>query len=575
MSLTKKQKEIIKVYAQLAKKNTKYPSRSDLIKAGVSRDRVRDHFGNMEKLKTASIAEKPASFAKLTKKKEPHPYQDFTREGLGSIVKEKEHKNGVFFVTAAAPCSYLDVSPSELRKMKKNGETVTVAHNLFTPGFEAVKNFLGRNKAELIILPMPAHVRALEDQPAHYDPELFSYRDKFVTEYTFNSHLKALEAYINPQQTNPLTGMVTLKVQKVRTGSWLPGQEIKPSRTSLIIGHSKQMMETVATGNDTHPRIVHSTGAITKPSYLRNRIGMIADSDHKLGGLIIEIEGGTFYVRQVQMDPVDGSFIDIGTRYHADGTVTKERAKAFKMGDIHPGLQDPAVLECWYDLWDIIKPEKIFYEDFFDGKSISHHLEKKRIERAQRPEYFRTLANELKMAKSVLEETFDHAPADAELIATASNHPEHLMRYLEEGRYHKDDVNHELAHRMVVMTYDKKNPLQEYLDPEKRMRWTDRNEDIFVQGVQMNAHGDMGVNGTRASKQGHRKNYGDAMVAHSHTPSILNDIFTVGHSTIPRHGYNNGPSTWIPCSGAVYERGQKQLYMVVNGKYRRAQKKKK
>ena len=171
------------------------------------------------------------------------------------------------------------------------------------------------------------------------------------------------------------------------------------------------------------------------------------------------------------------------------------------------------------------------------------------------------------MAKNVLQEIYDNAPEDAELIATASNHPEHVQKYLDEGRYINDcKQNYKLAHRMIVDSLDGLNPLQKYLDPEKHMRWTDQNEDYFVEGVQMNAHGHLGVNGSRGSKQGHELSYGAVMTAHTHTPSIYHSAFCVGHTTIDRHGYNNGPNSWILCSGAVYKGGLMQLYMIIKGK---------
>ncbi|HEY5234909.1 MAG TPA: hypothetical protein VIJ14_01925, partial [Rhabdochlamydiaceae bacterium] len=425
-----------------------------------------------------------------------------------------------------------------------------------------------------------AHVKALKEQPLHYDPLLQAYADKFATEFTFNKHLKAIEAELNPQQINPLTG---LKRLKGNTGTFFSdaeignkiGTEIKRFKTSLIIAHSKQMMEVIATGNNTHPRIIHSTGSITKPSYLRNRIGMIAEEDHVLGGLIVEIQDGKFFIRQAQIDPGDGSFVDIGVRYHADGSVEEERAEAFKMGDIHPGFHDPKVLDCWYEIWDIIKPKRIFYEDFFDGQSISHHMVNKNLSRQKTLPCFKTLATECSMAHEVLYSTFDQAPKDAVIFATASNHPDHVVRYLEEGRYIKDDVNYDIAHRMVVDSLDGKNPLQKYIDPDNRMKWLHENDDIFVEGVQMAAHGHKGVNGSRGGKGGYELAYGNAMLAHSHTPGIFHQIFQVGHSSVDRHGYNDGPSTWVPCSGAVYKRGQKQLYMVIDGEWRRKKTKKK
>lgn len=564
MSYTEKQLEIIRIYADLAESNKKYPTRAELIQAGVSRDRMRDHFGDMETLKNASVEVFPEYFDGI--EKQPHIHSDFTKEALGTIIKENNYQEGTFFLTAVSPVNHLNWSPEDYEKAKK-GEDV-IAYNVFAPGMRAVKNFLKRKNAELVLLPMPAHVRALEKQPLYYDPRLKKMKDRFATEFTFNSHVKAIEAYINPQQINPLTGLKRLKVHRY-THMYRPGQEIKRFKTSLIIGHSKQMMEVIPTGNDSHPRIIHSTGAITVPSYRRNRIGMIANEDHKLGGLILEIRGDVFWLRQVQFNPNDGSFIDLGTRYYADGRVSEERAEAFKMGDLHPGFHDSVALEAIYKLWERIQPKRIFFEDFFDGASISHHTEKKRLTRAKlhkERKYFKDLPTEIGMAKKVLEEIWSKAPTDAELIATASNHPEHVQQYLDRGSYVNDtSENYDIAHRMIVMELDGKNALQEYLDPDRRMNWTDQNEDYFVEGVQMNAHGHLGVGGSRGSPQGHELSYGSSMTAHTHKPGIYHDAWIVGHSTEPRHGYNNGPDNWVLCSGAVYKGGHKQLYMIIKG----------
>jgi len=564
MILTDKQKSIAKVYADLIKKTGKAPSRSKLKLSGISRDVIRHHFGTMNGLKIASSELFPDVFEKL--KKSPHPLAGFTKESLGTIVKENNYQDGMFIITAVAPVTNLDYTADQLIAAK-DGKDV-VGENLHKPAFNAVKNFMDRNSAQLVLLPMPAHMKSLHEQPLHYDPSLEEYQSSFATEFTFNKHLKAIEAHINPQQTNPLTGLKRLRIHKYLGSDGAPGEEIKRFKTSIVVAHSKQMLEVVPTGNNTAPRIIHSTGAITKPAYLRNRIGMIANEDHKLGALVVEIEGDIFHIRQVQMDPKNGSFVDLGKRYHADGTVTEERAEAFKMGDVHPGHHSQKALDAIYDLWSIIKPKRIFFEDFFDGSSISHHLEKKKISQAKLPDCFSSLEKEINMAKGVLGEIYKKAPKDAELIATASNHPEHVMRYLDEGRYINDKVNFDIAHRMVVMALDGKNPLKEYLDPKGQMRWTDENEDYFVEGVQMNTHGHLGINGMRGSKQGHELAHGNAMIAHSHTPSIFHDTFTVGHSTEPRHGYNNGPSTWVLCSGAIYKGGQKQLYMIIKGRFR-------
>jgi hypothetical protein len=566
--MSKKPKSFEKVLAVFKSELKKTAKK---LKKGMDNVTPADFYSSCKDKITEWEIRKYGGFTKMVEisiqKSEPHPLENFTKQGIGEIVKKNNYKEGIFFITAVAPTSYVDWTEDQIKKAQQGQDVV--ANNLHVPAFKAVGNFCKRNKAELVLLPMPAHVKALHSQPTHYDPQLEPFMGCFATEYTFNTHLKAIEAHINPQQINPLTGLKRLRVHRTDS-SGNKGAEIttKKLKTSIIVAHSKQMMDVVPTGIETHPRIIHSTGAITKPAYLKNRIGMIANEDHKLGGLIIEIEKDIFHIRQVQFDPSDGSFVDLATRYFSDGTTKFERAEAFKMGDLHPGYEDQSVLNAHYRLWNKIKPKRIFLEDFFDGASISHHTEKKKLTRAKLPEKFKDLPSEIEEAKRVLKELIDHAPKDCEIFATASNHPDHVMRYLDEGRYIYDiKPNYVMAHRMIVMSLDGKNPLKEFLDPENKMRWTNENEDIFIEGVQMNAHGHLGSNGSRGGKINHEMALGNAMVAHSHTPSIYHDLYTVGHTSIGRHGYNNGPSTWIPASGAVYKRGQKQLYLFIQGKY--------
>lgn len=574
--LTPKQREVLQKYIKIVKSEKNYPTRAGLHALGVSRDVFRAHFGNLSNLRSVAEREEPKIFEKLILqkikedkeevKKEKHALIDFTKDGLGNIIKVNNYKSGRFFVTAAAPTSYIDYTVEQKEAAEKGDDFF--AENLHKKGFDTALSFCKLTGSELIVLPMPAHVKALKSQPQHYDPRLKPYLGNFATEYTFNNNLKAIEARINPQQVNSLTGLKRLKLKGSNKEMDLE-KEIKRFKTSIIIAHSKQMMEPVATGNSTHPRILHSTGCITNPAYLRNRIGMLAEDDHLLGGLIVEIDEGTFHIRQARMDPRDGSFVDLSTRYFSDGTTKYERAEAFKIGDIHPGHHDQEVLNCLYEIWDLTQPKRIFYEDAYDGTSGSHHLLSKNITKAMLPEYFKTIPAELAMARKVLEESWNRAPKDAELFMTASNHPEHLMGYLERGQYINDcPENFNIAHRMVVMKMDGKNPLKEYLDPEGRMTWLHENDDYFIDGVQLAAHGHLGVNGSRQGKVGLETTYGSAIVAHSHTPSIYHELFQVGHSSVARHGYNKGPGTWITCSGLQYKRGQKQLIMIIKGKWR-------
>lgn len=496
-------------------------------------------------------------------KLEPHKYEDFTTQALGELVKNKKIKKGRFFITAAGPTTHLDMTKQQLAKVTR-GEYVE-ASNIDVNAFNSIRNYCRRTKTELVILPMRAHVQPLHLQPQHYDPILKQYLKNFATEYNFNEHLKALDTQLNPQQVNPLTGLQGLQGKK--SSYW------KKYKTSIIFAHSKQDMEVLATGNDTHPRLIHSTGCITKASYLNNRIGKLAKDTHIIGGLIVEIDGPVFHLTQIRIVSPDGSFANLDTRYFPDGKIQKERAELLRTGDLHLGREDPELIEATKEMIKVFKPKRITFDDMFDGSSISHHLEgkhftKSMIRGGKKGDHFSTLENELKYCKTKFEEIVKDIDKYCELIVVQSNHHDHMNQYLDEGRYLKDTVNYGFAHRCIVQMLDGQNPFQEYIDPKLNCTWLTVNDDYFVQGVNVGVHGHIGLNGSRGSKQLFSKVYQNVITAHTHTPSIFKDVFTVGHLSHKRHGYNQGASTWLACNAVIYKYGQKQLRIIIDGKWR-------
>lgn len=516
--------------------------------------RINQKYGLDKSDESVRIAYRRHSGAGPKPKAEPHPHADFTKKALGDIVVKKNVKKGRYFVTAVSADAEVDV-----------------------PFFNAVKSYCKKTDAKLIILPMRSHVRPLKSQPSHYDPLLKPYLDCFATEYIFNKFLRAIEAHLNPQQTIPLTGLDRIRgpLEDFETPSKQSRDIVAKAihsreKPSIIVASPKQMMETIPVGNSGMPRILHSTGALTKPDYLSNRIGMIAKSDHVIGGLVVEIEGDAFHLRQVQA-AADGSFVELAKRkclrYFPNGKTKAEHALGFKMGDIHCGQHDEALFPPMFDLWKITKPEVITLEDLMDGVSISHHLEGRNLDKDRRPAKLKTLDSELNITRSIVDLFKAKKPKNAKLIVTDANHNGHLYRYLNEGRYMKDDANRELAHRMVVQVYDGLNPLQERLDPKKEMVWLTENDDFWIEGVQMGAHGHLGLNGARGSKRSHDKSYGDAMVGHHHAPFIYHRVFGVGTHSLMRLGYNKGPSGWLPTDGLVFKGGQKMLVTYIKGKW--------
>lgn len=483
-------------------------------------------------------------------KQEKHPYSNFTHSDFSEIRRKSKKTKGRWFVTGASPISIMS--------LHDNGAS---AHNVFTPGLDAVRKWMEYTGGELVILPMRAHMPALRSQPSYYDPSLINFRKNFSIEFVFNENLRALDLHLNPQQMSPLTGLYRVRGGRSYVSTGASHKSPVRFNQSLIIAHAKQDMEIVGTGNNTTPRMLHTTGAITLPEYLPNRVGAIASDQHVLGGLIVEVDGDKFWVRQVQFAP-DGSFCDIDGYKYTSSKRTRVSASGFRPGDIHSGRENTEVLLADERLCINIKPCETFVEDVFDGSSITHHNEGKFITRTKR--LFKTLENELVHCEGLLRSIA--SSCGGQIVVVDSNHHEHLSRYLEEGRYLKDD-NHELAHRMVTEIYDDKDPLKSRIDPNNEYIWLTSESDHLVEGVQMAGHGHLGVGGARGSLVQMERAYGAGMAGHSHTPAIRGKMFQVGHSSEKRHGYNKGISTWLNTRGVVWPGGQCQLVTVIDGRY--------
>lgn len=455
-----------------------------------------------------------------------------TRKQAENTKKNKNHTSGRFFVTSAVA-----------------GAAVN------TKFLKSIENFCEKENAKLIVLLGREHQAALSKQEYIYANEIYDLYQKglAVTEYVFNKNLKAFDAQINPQQILPLTGIGRLG--------------ISDGKSSIIVASPKQHLLPLATGNAKYPRLLMSTGSLTVPNYQNNRIGKISEQDHVIGGLIVELKKDRFFIRQVQAD-ADGSIISLGKRYFPTGEIQLERAEATVLGDIHAGRHCEKSLNAAFTVFDLVRPKRVINHDLFDGVSISHHLVGKVIERLNRPEHVNSLEKEINTCKNILKIIKDRSPADAKIYIIPSNHNEHLDRYLDEHRYLYDDLNTKLAHQLqLARMMGISNILQYAVDPYGDYYWPSRNDDFFVYGFNLNAHGDIGTNGSRGSPASLEKAYGKVIFGHTHTPSILHKAYGVGTMSLLRQGYNNGPSTWLNSLVNLYAGGLAEQIIIIEGEF--------
>lgn len=424
-------------------------------------------------------------------------------------------------------------------------------HKGFQDALCAYADYIG---AKIIVAPING---AYKEEELH--PEIIENGDYFITNsYEFNQHFELADVPVRAQQIRPTTGLSRF-VQHHR---------------SAVIAAPKQHMEVRPTSNVELPKILTTTGAMTQPNYkLHTRIGNIAQRDHTLGALIVEVDGDWFQYRHISAD-TRGTFHDIDTRVDAKGNITKARPDAVVLGDWHTGQTDPEVREATYEMLKTLNPKYVVVHDVFDGYSISHHEQNQLINKSVKARDGRlNLSDELREVGEEIQGFYERIGKDGQVVIVKSNHDEVIDRYLQEARFATDPENFYLSCQLGVAKMEGRDPLREGVelvhgDFGKYVKWLGRDEDFKVRGWQLGAHGDLGGNGSRGSVTQQQDNYGKSIVGHRHSPSIRGDAWCVGTSTKLKLDYNRGPSSWMHTHALLHPNGRPQLINIMDGKYR-------
>lgn len=529
MSTPSKEKlTILDKYVGFVKKKNAHPSRADMQKLGVSRDKIRHHFGSH------------LSFKKQARLHEPKAFENIVDESLFTAknfkkLKEKAGKYNVYFITTAV--------------------TGCEAHEGF---LESIATFCKQRNACLLTLTAtdPASNAGFLVHPS-IPKEGIVFGDLALNDNLYLSSIK-----LSAKHIDPITGL----------------SRIGQRNGSFIYASPKQRLKMTSTSNRQHNHAIMTTGAVTKPDYsteryMSERTGYIATEDHIIGGIIVEIvDDRKFHFRQVQADR-RGHFVDLGTFYR--GTkIESLQPEALVLGDWHSGETDPDAAHHFVfgpsSVRAVTKPRKIVIHDGFNGKSINHHEEKNRVLRAQLSKSNHlSLQDELAGYCADLNKlsSYDHID---EVIIVKSNHDEFLERYLAEAKYVDEPHNHLIGLKLAAEMVEGRNPLESGIDwlglkNKDKFVWLDRDEDYKIANVEVGAHGDKGSNGARGSLRAMESAYGQSVSGHSHTAEILRGAWQVGTCSLLNLSYNKGPSSWSHTSCLIYGNGMRQLISVIDG----------
>jgi hypothetical protein len=523
--------DVVGAYLRFAKNNGKLPSNSDLAKLGVSRETVRHRYGSITDLH------------KFVKQNHSQELSEYVFDE--SLFTEARFKDLV----------------KETKKYKKFVITTSVVEKSVDQNFlKSLRSYCRRNKAMLLVLPCADVASRGRGSEWILDPVLKNEHIVY-NDLSLNDNLFICSIKLSAKHINPLTGL----------------SRIGQRNGSFVYASPKQALEFVATKTKGIPHALMTPGAVTvgdynTDKYMSGRTSYIAENDHVLGAVVVEIsDRKLFHFRQIQADKT-GSFIDLGVQYDASGKTKRVIPEAFVLGDYHSGETDLQAKQAWKEVCKLVKPKNLVLHDLYDGKSISHHDLNKPGKRAAKAMLNQlSLESEIRGMCSDLNEMMKWV--NGELVIVKSNHDEVLERYLNEGRYIQDPHNHYLSLKLAQKQLEQIDPLKYAAEElfgvanKSRIKWLLRDEEYRIANVECGAHGDKGANGSKGSLLSLEKAYGSCIIGHAHTAAILRGVFRVGTSSKLDLDYASGPSSWTHTSCLIYPNGSRQLINVIYGKW--------
>lgn len=409
--------------------------------------------------------------------------------------------------------------------------------------------------------------------PTGYDPDLAGKRDRwpeFLHEFMVENEVRLADKL-------KLMGQWKLQATTQRP---LTGLEPITGTSSAIFGHGRLQMKCVPTLAD-FPKLLYTTGSISEQNYSDTGLGQKGRFHHTHGAVAVHKVGGRFHIRHLNWSDQYQCIIDLNKKFTPHGVEDAERAVAVIFGDTHQIWEDPAIRRGHDEVVELLRPHYIVSHDDLDFYAGSHHHDKDPIlKHVKAREGYASVEKELRLTLDRIVET---TPAWAERIVVASNHNEHLMRWLREKDPKTDPANAPLYHKLMGLMLERSEMRRGGVwQPDafklwaeelaggvpERVRFLERMESFQRLMVEMGLHGDEGSNGRRGNAADFARLAVKTVTAHTHTCGILDGNYGVGVGSEPWREYHRGPSSVLPTLCALYENGKRQLIHLIEGAFR-------
>ncbi len=414
------------------------------------------------------------------------------------------------------------------------------------PFLEALEQFVAAQDGQLLVVP----VRYRNPNAMHrtegckWDERIYPYA--LQNDLNVGRSLMISATRLQATAVNPLVGLG-------------PASGVK----SAIYGHPQLAMEMVATPSSELPKMMHTTGSVSRPRYSSSKAGGQAKFNHSISAVYVQIVGSKFFAIQLSWD--GSGFYYYDEYWTEKGKETAPDAAGVVFGDDHIYWERKEVTRARRRLCELVRPKIHVRHDLHDHHSQNHHHTPiQRIKIAQAGDHL--VEKELDKAVRYL-----NAEGGRDNWIVRSNHHDAIEKWLNRFRPDQDPHNAPFYFDMMsrVVNSDK-SALELYLEERLTVpfKFIDGNDKAVIAGISVCNHGDKGVNGTRGSLRGFAKTSYKTVTGHSHTPGIEKGAWAVGCGT-DKMDYKEGLSSWMLCDCIIYANGKRALIPYINGKFRR------
>jgi hypothetical protein len=450
------------------------------------------------------------------------------------------------------------------------------ATDVYAPALRSLETFCRVNRAKLLVIPYRyKNPTSIWSQKAKnddwWDAELVKKKYIMGERVVLSKYLIVLgDIMTQPTATRPLEGFETIS-----------------GTQSAIIGHPKLELQTIPTPHEKLPKILTTTGAITKRNYIPSRAGKKGEFHHTFGACYVELDGDTFFMRQLNMKN-DGSFCDLLKEYDGDDVRSYARVPGLVMGDTHVNVIDPKVDAATFTARDsivkVLKPEALVWHDVHDGTAKNHHDRGRAFH-----EYVKHRVGQDNV-RAELEQTFEfidsRTPLDTLNVIVPSNHNDFVKEWIENTDWRRDPENARVYLQTALGMLDSPQTAwtpagvtvqdafaywgARMLGPSAaRTTFLRRDQSHLIKGIEVGFHGDRGPGGQKGSRDAFRKVGAKTIIGHAHAPGIMDGCYQVGTSSFLNLTYASGsPSAWLNTHAVIYPNGKRSLIHVIDGRWR-------